>query len=616
MRNLMFMHGRGSTLVFSMLLFLFSTEAMIAPVFAASPPTASPILIRSLSAGADTGAAREHVTLQMTVDGQNDLDGAVLRAYGANGSETDSFSLSGEDLVGEAQRTILLATPEAATAPGFPVPDFSLDTGDSLTPSAGAVCLTGPYPPDCASWGSFPKASGLALPDPQSSNAAAIESRGGNRELGRSVQAGCTTWLDPEDDNRGSGAHLFDGVAPPPFTEPVPLAPRSNSQGQPAGSVPCTLETAFEITPSNPTNDTTPFFDYGTVPPEYGVEFSCRFAPHPIGSTADTPFEPCQDSGSGYGPLADGHYDFEVYGIGVAGPDPTPRPWTFEVDTAPPETTITATPGPVSNGFSASFSFVSSEEHSAFVCRLDNGPKQPCEPGKTFFFLADGNHTFRVWASDQATNQDPTPATHTFLVDGTFGDTLAPFTAIVAGPPRHTRQSLARFSYTSNEPGGRFECRIDQRPFGVCDAAGTTLQGIANGRHVFEVRAIDRAGNVDPTPEPYAWTVDGPVPDTRLTKVPPGILRVKSRRAKRTVVFRFESSRPRSTFACRLGRRPVRPCASPTRVQAKVGRHRFEVYAIDALGNVDPTPARRNFRVLVRGRDGGIFSSGRRGRRR
>ncbi|HYP55001.1 MAG TPA: hypothetical protein VEQ41_01685 [Solirubrobacterales bacterium] len=580
-------------------------------------PTDSPILIRSVGVGTQADPAAEYVMLQMTVDGQQDLDGVELRFYGPDGVQTDDFALSGDELVGQAQRPILLARPPAALAPGFPAPDFELEAEDALAPAAGALCLTGPFPADCATWGSFPQPSALGLADPQAANAELV--RAGEDDvydLGRSIGHGCSTWLDPEDDARPSPAHFFDGVLPPnspPMTppEPTPAPPRNNAEGVPGGFAPCQLTTGFDITPRNPTNDTTPFFDYDTVPREYGSEFRCRLAPHPIGAPAQAPFAPCEGSGVAYGPLADGKYDFEVFGLGEAGPDPTPLQWTFEVDTVPPDTTITATPGPVSSGFSASFSFASSEEHPTFVCRLDNGPTQTCEPGKTFFFLADGNHTFRVWASDQATNQDPTPAVHTFFVDTAFGDATAPFTAILSGPPKHTKQPSARFTYTTNEPGGRFECRLDGQAFAACEPAGKAYAGVANGRHVFEVRAVDRAGNVDPTPEPYVWTVDGPVPETTLTKVPPGVLRVASRRAKRVVVFGFESSRARSTFACRLDGGPFRPCASPKRIRVGVGRHRFEAYAIDALGNADPTPVRRSFRVLPRGGDRGLFRSGR-----
>jgi hypothetical protein len=562
---------------------------------AAAAPTDSPILIRSLSAGTASAPAAEYVMLQLTADGQGDLDGEELVFHGPGGEVSRRYAIPADVANGESQRKVLLATQQAAAAGGFPSPDFDLGEAASLDPAGGAVCVVGRYPADCIAWGSFPDDLLPALPNPQKGKAQPILSPA----LGRTIDAGCSTWLGPDDD-LDTGSQFHDGVSVPPFGEPSPPPPENNAAAV-SGS-PCPVETLFNETPANPTNDTTPTFAFGEVPPEYGTDYMCSFA--------GSPFAQCAAAGSTYGPLPDGVYDFRVYAVAEAGADPTPAEWTFEVDTVPPETFVTSSPGPVSSGFSASFAFASSEHDPTFVCRLDNGPKQPCEPGKTFFFLSAGLHVFRVWSSDQATNQDPTPAEHVFSVDPSFGDTTPPFTEIVSGPPRRTKLTSARFTYTSNEPGSRFECRLDGEPFGSCDAGGNTYPALRNGRHVFEVRAVDRAGNVDATPDPYVWVIDGAAPETTIDRAPPGVTRTAKRRA--VVSFSFSSSRPRPRFSCRLDKGRYLPCTSPWRVRAGIGRHRFEVYATDALGNVDPSPARRFFRIVRKGA-GGFF--GRRGGR-
>jgi hypothetical protein len=62
--------------------------------------------------------------------------------------------------------------------------------------------------------------------------------------------------------------------------------------------------------------------------------------------------------------------------------------------------------------------------------------------------------------------------------------------------------------------------------------------------------------------------------------------------------FKFRSSEPLSTFLCKLDRRKAKRCKSPrTYKRLKPGRHVFRVWAIDAAGNKDPTPAKRRFRV-------------------
>jgi hypothetical protein len=62
--------------------------------------------------------------------------------------------------------------------------------------------------------------------------------------------------------------------------------------------------------------------------------------------------------------------------------------------------------------------------------------------------------------------------------------------------------------------------------------------------------------------------------------------------------FRFRSSEAGSRFECRLDKRKRARCRSPRRYRhLRPGRHVFKVWATDAAGNRDPTPAKRRFRV-------------------
>jgi hypothetical protein len=81
-------------------------------------------------------------------------------------------------------------------------------------------------------------------------------------------------------------------------------------------------------------------------------------------------------------------------------------------------------------------------------------------------------------------------------------------------------------------------------------------------------------------------------PQTTITKGP-------KRTHKRTVKFKFKSSEANSTFKCKLDRKPFKKCRSPKKYKKlKPGKHVFKVKAKDAAGNVDPTPAKRVFRIL------------------
>ncbi len=66
-----------------------------------------------------------------------------------------------------------------------------------------------------------------------------------------------------------------------------------------------------------------------------------------------------------------------------------------------------------------------------------------------------------------------------------------------------------------------------------------------------------------------------------------------------TKLFLYKSSEYPATFRCRLDTRPFAACGSSrTYRNLKPGRHKFEVFAVDAAGNKDPTPAKTRFRIL------------------
>jgi parallel beta-helix repeat protein len=82
-------------------------------------------------------------------------------------------------------------------------------------------------------------------------------------------------------------------------------------------------------------------------------------------------------------------------------------------------------------------------------------------------------------------------------------------------------------------------------------------------------------------------------PETKILKAP------KARTSALVVKFKFSSSEAGSTFKCSLDRKKFRPCTSPKQYKAlKPGKHVFQVEAIDAAGNVDPTPATKKFKVV------------------
>jgi large repetitive protein len=96
---------------------------------------------------------------------------------------------------------------------------------------------------------------------------------------------------------------------------------------------------------------------------------------------------------------------------------------------------------------------------------------------------------------------DPTPASVSWTVD-----TTAPETTITSGLSGTVNSKSASFSFTSSEQGSRFECSLDTAAFKACTSPDKE-NGLKDGQHTYRVRAIDAAGNVDPTPATNTWTV-------------------------------------------------------------------------------------------------------------
>lgn len=261
---------------------------------------------------------------------------------------------------------------------------------------------------------------------------------------------------------------------------------------------------------------------------------------------------------------------------------------------AAPETTIETGPADGSTIADATptFTFDSPDPLATFECRIDSDMEADfteCTSPHTTAALTDGPHTFEVRAIDVLVQADPTPATRSFTVD-----TDPPDTTIDSGPSGPINDPTPSFTFSSDEPGSTFECRVDGAPagFGPCEGPGDShiTDPLSDGPHSFEVRAIDPAGNPGDT-ETRSFTVDTGAPNTVLDG-PSGPI------DDATPTFDFSSTEADSTFECRIDAEDFAPCASPYSIAAlSDGHHTFEVLAVDAASNRDPSPAQRNFTV-------------------
>jgi NHL repeat len=212
-----------------------------------------------------------------------------------------------------------------------------------------------------------------------------------------------------------------------------------------------------------------------------------------------------------------------------------------------------------------------------------------------------GNGQFLVPAGIAVSSSDSVHVVDRGVVNGRVEvfhetDTSAPDTSLDSGPSGVTNGDVS-FTFSSAEspllsPG--FECRLDTAEWQACGSP-QPYTNLTEGTHTFRVRAVDAAGNPDPSPSSRTWTVDRTPPETTLGSGPPSLTNDPS------PSFGFSSSELGSSFECRLdSSQPAdwQACTPPKAYSLlSDGSHTFEVRATDAVGNTDASPASAGFVV-------------------
>src|SRR5207247_8098127 len=104
--------------------------------------------------------------------------------------------------------------------------------------------------------------------------------------------------------------------------------------------------------------------------------------------------------------------------------------------------------------------------------------------------------------------------------------------------------------------------------------------GRAEGSHNCKVRAKDAAGNMDPTPANFNWTIDLTAPDAIIDSKPLDPTNITS------ATFAFHATEADSTLGCSLDGGAFATCTSPATYNGLLdGPHAFKVRAKDQAGN-------------------------------
>jgi hypothetical protein len=138
--------------------------------------------------------------------------------------------------------------------------------------------------------------------------------------------------------------------------------------------------------------------------------------------------------------------------------------------------------------------------------------------------LPDGPHSLHLQKYDEVRNI-LWKAELDFVLD-----THAPDTFIISHPPNPSASTATEFTFTGTDdltPVNqlRYEFRHSAPPdpattnWSLCTSP-LRFDNLSRGLHVFEVRALDLAGNLDPTPAAFTWTIDTKPPSITLALDP------------------------------------------------------------------------------------------------
>lgn len=143
----------------------------------------------------------------------------------------------------------------------------------------------------------------------------------------------------------------------------------------------------------------------------------------------------------------------------------------------------------------------------------DNGASTLDWPNGSFASFSigpEGTHAISCQGTDVANN---TSAPGAFTTSVKI-DVTPPETTKGDGPSGTSDQTAFTFSFGGTDAlsgVGNHECRLDGGPYTPCTSPATR-SGLGNAPHTFDVRTVDVAGNPDPTPVRWEWTVNAPPP--------------------------------------------------------------------------------------------------------
>jgi predicted outer membrane repeat protein len=157
----------------------------------------------------------------------------------------------------------------------------------------------------------------------------------------------------------------------------------------------------------------------------------------------------------------------------------------YEADIVAPETALNTFPSNPDSDTTPTFTFsgddIGGTGVASFMCKIDSGSYSACTSPFTSSNLTAGEHTFSVYAIDNASNPDPSPASHSWTLE--FDTTLV--SSIVRADASPTSAASVNFTVTFSET----VTGVDTGDFQLTTvgASGASITGVSGSDTTYTV---------------------------------------------------------------------------------------------------------------------------------
>ncbi len=175
-----------------------------------------------------------------------------------------------------------------------------------------------------------------------------------------------------------------------------------------------------------------------------------------------------------------------------------------------PDTWLVEPPPAVTDNETVLFKWTGSDLDGKVIgysYRMDSGPWQETEnTSRLYTGLSNGTHRFEVKSRDDDGLFDPSPAYKEFVVI----INSPPETNITQHPNQTTSVRDVFFAWSGNDMDGSvtlYEFRLDYGNWTQTTSQNLDYLNLSSGDHVFQVRAMDNRGLLDPSPATFNFTI-------------------------------------------------------------------------------------------------------------